>query len=159
MFSAKVNYKEGPYVIYTPDCSKILVYSMAPINEPDIEEPDGMIYIYLNATNGSILSTVIRECCPQIRIKDGIAISEEGDRIYSVHSRYELGTVGLNRFEYDLTLNAFKKDYKYVAWTRNDYKVSNGINIGKSEKYAIALSPDFKKVFTFSSSASEENLS
>ena len=52
-------------MLYTPDCSKILIYVATTDNK--------IIIFYLDASDGSVLATAYKDnCCPYINNKEGI---------------------------------------------------------------------------------------
>ena len=80
--------------------------------------PYNMVFVYLDAANGSIKSTLKKECCPRIRTKDALVLNSDGGRIYSIHIRNSWATVTLNRLEYNSATEDFS-DFKFISWSRH----------------------------------------
>ena len=87
-------------MLYTPDCSKILLYYKHTNNK--------FVYVYLNAADGAILHSFGKNnCCAKIHHKDGIVLSQTGERIYSIYNRPAKREAVLNRVEYYNGSSAF----------------------------------------------------
>ena len=98
-----------------------------------------MVFVYLDAANGSIKRALSKECCPRIRTKDALALNSDGSRIYSIHLRNSWATVTLNRLDYNSATDVFS-DFNFISWSRH---YDTNYEEGKNQKYAIALSPDY----------------
>lgn len=127
---------EGPYIYFTPDCSMVLTYFK-------VASTTNSLYTYFRASDGAKLNTFYKNsCCPKIPGKDAIVINSSY-RVYSLALRPTWGTVVFLRLGY--WSGAFQS-YNYRKWARfwdTDHTQ------GEGQKYAIALSPDESRVFTF----------